>query len=381
MTTTPAGETGTAIHPFTIAVAQDALDDLQDRLSRTRYPAPAPGDSWAFGTPVAYLEKMVAAWRDFDWRAQEARMNAVPNFRTDIDGQTVHFVHVRSAEPGATPLLLAHTYPGSFAEFLDLIGPLTDPVAHGGRAEDAFHLVIPSMPGFAFSTPLAGDGWTMAKVARTYDTLMRRLGYESYGAHGSDGGAMISRELAVLDPPGFLGAHVLQLFSFPSGDPAEFEKFGPKEYAALEFAGWFQSVGGYNQMNGTRPQTIAAALSDSPVGQLAYNELFENFGNGTSKVTAEQVLTQVSLYWLTNTSATAVRYHYAESHSGAEPQISHGRTGVAVFAHDFQTIRPLAERDNTNIVHWSELDGGGHYAALEAPGRVAADLRTFFAAA
>jgi len=324
---------------------------------------------------------MVAAWRDFDWRAQEARMNAVPNFRTDIDGQTVHFVHVRSAEPGATPLLLAHTYPGSFAEFLDLIGPLTDPVAHGGRAEDAFHLVIPSMPGFAFSTPLTGDGWTMAKVARIYDTLMRRLGYESYGAHGSDGGAMISRELAVLDPPGFLGAHVLQLFSFPSGDPAEFEKFGPKEYAALEFAGWFQSVGGYNQMNGTRPQTIAAALSDSPVGQLAYNELFENFGNGTSKVTAEQVLTQVSLYWLTNTSATAVRYHYAESHSGAEPQISHGRTGVAVFAHDFQTIRPLAERDNTNIVHWSELDGGGHYAALEAPDRVAADLRTFFASA
>ena len=381
MTTSPAGETGTAIHPFTIAVAQDALDDLQDRLSRTRYPAPAPGDSWAFGTPVAYLEKMVAAWRDFDWRTQEARMNAVPNFRTDIDGQTVHFVHVRSAEPGATPLLLAHTYPGSFAEFLDLIGPLTDPVAHGGRAEDAFHLVIPSMPGFAFSTPLTGDGWTMARVARTYDTLMRRLGYESYGAHGSDGGAMISRELAVLDPPGFLGAHVLQLFSFPSGDPAEFEKFGPKEYAALEFAGWFQSVGGYNQMNGTRPQTIAAALSDSPVGQLAYNELFENFGNGTSKVTAEQVLTQVSLYWLTNTSATAVRYHYAESHSGAEPQISHGRTGVAVFAHDFQTIRPLAERDNTNIVHWSELDGGGHYAALEAPDRVAADLRTFFAAA
>jgi pimeloyl-ACP methyl ester carboxylesterase len=380
MTTSPAGETGTAIHPFTIAIAQDALDDLQDRLSRTRYPAPAPGDSWALGTPVAYLKKMVAAWRDFDWRAQEARMNAVPNFRTDIDGQTVHFVHVRSAEPGATPLLLAHTYPGSFAEFLDLIGPLTDPVAHGGRAEDAFHLVIPSMPGFAFSTPLTGDGWTMAKVARTYDTLMRRLGYESYGAHGSDGGAMISRELAVLDPPGVLGAHVLQLFSFPSGDPAEFEKFGPKEYAALEFAGWFQSVGGYNQMNGTRPQTIAAALSDSPVGQLAYNELFENFGNGTSKVTAEQVLTQVSLYWLTNTSATAVRYHYAESHSGAEPQISHGRIGVAVFAHDFQTIRPLAERDNTNIVHWSELDGGGHYAALEAPDRVAADLRTFFAA-
>ena len=330
-TTSAAGQTGT-IRPFTISIAQEALDDLQHRLAHTRYPVEAPDDSWEYGTPVRYLKKMVAAWQQFDWRTQEARMNAVPNFVTEIDDQTVHFVHVRSTEPDATPLLLAHTYPGSFAEFLDMIGPLTDPVAHGGRAEDAFHLVIPSMPGFGFSTPLVGAGWTMARVAQTYDTLMRRLGYESYGTHGSDGGAMISRELAVLDPPGFLGAHVLQLFSFPSGDQSEFERFGPKEYAALEFLGWFQSVGGYNQMNGTRPQTIAAALSDSPVGQLAYNELFENFGNGTSLVTEEQVLTQVSLYWLTNTAATAVRFHYSEGHSGAEPVVSQGRIGVAVFA-------------------------------------------------
>jgi pimeloyl-ACP methyl ester carboxylesterase len=240
------------------------------------------------------------------------------------------------------------------------------------------------MPGFGFSTPMApapgGGDWTMAAVARAYDKLMRRLGYESYGTHGSDGGAMVSRELAVLDPPGFLGAHVLQLFSFPSGADGEMDGFGPKEYAALEFLGWFQSVGGYNAMNGTRPQTIAAALSDSPVGQLAYNELFENFGNGTSLVSAEQVLTQVSLYWLTNTSANAGRYHYAEGHSGAEPQVSHGRTGVAVFKDDFQTIRPLAERDNTAIVHWTEFDRGGHYAALEVPDLVVGDLRTFFAA-
>jgi epoxide hydrolase len=378
MTTTAAADQLGAIRPFTITISQEALDDLQRRLSDTRYPAAAPNDSWDYGTPVAYLKQMVTAWQQFDWRKQEARMNAFPNFVTEIDGQTVHFVHVRSAEPGATPLLLAHTYPGSFSEFLDMIGPLTDPVSHGGRPQDAFDVVIPSMPGFGFSTPLIGEGWTMARVAQTYDTLMRRLGYESYGAHGSDGGAMISRELAVLDPAGFLGAHVLQLFSFPSGDSSEFERFGPKEYAALEFLGWFQSVGGYNQMNGTRPQTIAAALSDSPIGQLAYNELFENFGNGTSMVTAEQVLTQVSLYWLTNTAATAVRYHYSEAHSGAKPAVSQGRIGVAVFADDFQTIRPLAERDNANIVHWSEFDTGGHYAALEVPELVVADLRTFF---
>lgn len=381
MTTTETGETGTTIRPFTVAVEQDALDDLQQRLGRTRFPVAAPGDSWDYGTPVSYLREMVAAWQDFDWRAQEARINAVPNFVTEIDGQTVHFVHVRSGEANATPLLLAHTYPGSFIEFLELIDGLVDPVAHGGRPEDAFDVVIPSMPGFGFSTPLVDGDWTMARVARTYDSLMRRLGYDAYGIHGSDGGAMISRELAVLDPPGFLGAHVLQLFSFPSGDPSEFEAFGPQDYAALEFAGWFASVGGHNQMNGTRPQTIAAALSDSPVGQLAYHELFESFGNGTSKVTVEQVLTQVSLYWLTNTSATAVRYHYAEAHAGAESVVSTGRIGVAVFAHDFQTIRPLAERDNANIVHWSELDGGGHYAALEAPEPLIEDLRTFFASA
>ncbi len=366
------------IRPFTIEIPEQALEDLRTRLANTRFPEPAPGDDWQYGTPTSYLRDMVARWQKFDWRAHEARMNAVPNFRTEIDGQTIHFVHVRSRHSDARPLLLLHTYPGSFAEFLDMIGPLTDPEAHGGRAEDAFHVVVPSMPGFGFSTPVVDGGWTMARVARTYDALMRRLGYESYGTHGSDGGALVSRELAIMNPEGFLGAHVLQLFSFPSGDPTEFERFGPKDYAALEFLGWFQSVGGYNQMNGTRPQTIAAALSDSPVGQLAYNELFENFGNGTSLVSPEQVLTQVSLYWLTNTSATAVRYHYAEQHAGAEPRVSHGRTGVVVFADDFKTIRPLAERDNDNIVHWSEFDRGGHYAALEVPELVVDDLRVFF---
>jgi epoxide hydrolase len=379
MTNTPDSPNGPAdIHPFTIEIPERALADLRTRLASTRFPEPAPGDDWQYGTPTSYLRDMVARWQQFNWRTQEARMNAVPNFRTEIDGQTVHFVHVRSPHENARPLLLLHTYPGSFAEFLDMIGPLTDPEAHSGRVEDAFHVVVPSMPGFAFSTPVVDGGWTMARVARTYDTLMRRLGYSGYGTHGSDCGAMVSRELATMNPEGFLGAHVLQLFSFPSGDPAEFERFGPKDYAALEFLGWFQSVGGYNQMNGTRPQTIAAALSDSPVGQLAYNELFENFGNGTSLVSPEQVLTQVSLYWLTNTSATAVRYHYAEQRSSAEPQVSQGRTGVAVFADDFKTIRPLAERDNDNIVHWSEFDRGGHFAALELPDLVVDDLRTFF---
>src|SRR5690349_8657971 len=264
--------TALTIEPFEINIPQSALDDLQERLARTRYAAAWPGAGWGQGTPVTYLQSMVERWRDdFDWRAHEARMNAHPQFRTEIDGQTFHFLHVRSRHEDATPLLLTHTYPGSFADFLDIIGPLTDPTAHGGRAQDAFHLVIPSLPGMGFSTPLSSTGWTLERVAHAFDRLMRELGYGRYGAHGSDGGAMLSRELAILNPAGFLGAHVLQLFSFPSGDPAEFEAMGPDDYAALEFAGWFQTVNGYADMNAKRPLTIAAALSHSPVCLLSYN--------------------------------------------------------------------------------------------------------------
>ena len=260
--------TNTITHtPFEISFPDAALEDLQDRLARTRFAAETPDASWEQGTPVSYLREMVATWRTaFDWREQEARMNAHPHFRTQIDGQTIHFLHVRSPHEAATPLLLGHTYPGSFVDFLDVIEPLTDPTRHGGRAEDAFHLVIPSLPGMGFSTPLASSGWTMERTARAFDTLMRSLGYESYGAHGSDGGAIVARELAIMNPAGFLGAHVLQLFSFPSGDPAEFEKMTPEDHTALQFAGWFQTVNGYADMNAKRPLTIAAALSDSPVG-------------------------------------------------------------------------------------------------------------------
>lgn len=370
--------TSLTIRPFVVHVPDADLDDLRERLARTRFAPAAPGDSWEYGTPQSYLRDMVARWTTFDWRAVEDRLNAYPGFVTEVDGQPLHFLHVRSAHADATPLLLAHTYPGSVLDFLDMIDALVDPVAHGGSARDAFHLVIPSMPGFGFSTPLVGAGWTMARVARTYDTLMRGLGYDSYGVHGSDGGAMVGRELAVLDPEGFLGAHVLQLFSFPTGAPGEMDGFGPKEFAALGHMQWFQSVGAYNTMNASRPQTVAAGLADSPVATLAYHELFESFGNGTSLVTADQVLAQASLYWLTNTYATAARYHYAEQRSGAEQVVSTGRIGVAVFKDDFQTIRSLAERDNARIEHWSEHPRGGHYAALEVPQDVVADLRVFF---
>lgn len=358
--------------PFTISIPQEAIDDLDARLDNTRFaaePADTAGtDDWSAGTPVSYLREMVGHWRsDFDWRAQEERMNAYPHLLTEIDRQTIHVVHVRSANEDATPLLLLHTYPGSFVDFLDVIPHLTDD----------FHLVIPTIPGVGFSQPLTDGAWDSRRNARAWDRLMRGLGYESYGAHGSDNGAVVARELAMLAPAGFLGAHVLQLFSFPSGDPAEFEKMTPEDYAALEFAGWFQTVNGYATMNASRPRTIAAALSDSPVGQLAYNELFESFGNGTARVTRDQVLTQVSLYWFTNSSGGAVQTYRAEQ--AVEPQVNHGRIGVAVFADDFRSMRPFAERDNTDIVSWTEHDGGGHFASMEVPEVLAGAIRGFYA--
>ncbi|WP_139417870.1 epoxide hydrolase family protein [Agromyces laixinhei] len=369
----------TEIRPFTVDVPQADVDDLMERLARTRLPQPAPADDWDTGTPNSYLREAVEAWRGLDWRAAEARINAVPHFTTDVDGQRIHFIHVRSPHPDATPLLLAHTYPGSSVDYLDLIDLLVDPVAHGGRAEDAFDLVIPDAPGFGFSNPVAAPGWTTARVARVYDELMRRLGYSEYGIHGSDNGALVARELGLLDPEGFLGLHVLQLFSFPSGDPAEFEHLEPQDYAGLEHMQWFQSVGGYNTMNASRPQTVAVGLSDSPIGLFAYSELFNSFGNGTSLVTLEQILVEVSVTWFANAAAGMSRSYLDNARAEDEPQVSSARTGVAVFKDDFQTIKVFAERDNSNIVHWSRFEEGGHYAALERPELVAGDIRAFFA--
>lgn len=370
----------TDIRPFRVEVSQAELDDLMDRLARTRLPQPAPGDDWTYGTPNAYLRDAIEQWRtSFDWRAEEARINAVSHFMTEVDGQPIHFIHVRSPHPDATPLILAHTYPGSSVDYLDLIGPLTDPVAYGGRAEDAFDVVVPDAPGYGFSNPVTESGWAMARVARAYDELMHRLGYSEYGIHGSDNGALVARELGLQNPDGFLGLHVLQLFSFPSGDPAEFERLEPQDYAGLEHMQWFQSVGGYNTMNASRPQTVAVGLSDSPAALLAYSELFNSFGNGTALVPLEKILAAVTVNWFANAAAGMSRSYLENARVEVEPQVNAAPTGVAVFKDDFQTIRVFAERDNSNIVHWSRFDEGGHYAALEVPDAVVGDIRAFFA--
>jgi pimeloyl-ACP methyl ester carboxylesterase len=367
------------IRPFRVEVAQAELDDLMDRLARTRLPQPAPGDAWDTGTPNSYLRDAVEQWRAFDWRAAEERINSFPHFVAEVDGQPIHFIHVRSPHAGATPLLLAHTYPGSSVDYLDLIDELVDPVAHGGTVEDAFDVVIPDAPGYGFSNPVTEAGWTMPRVARAYDALMHGLGYAEYGIHGSDNGALVARELGLLNPDGFLGLHVLQLFSFPSGDPSEFEHLTPQDYAGLEHMQWFQSVGGYNTMNASRPQTVAVGLSDSPVGLLAYSELFNSFGNGTSLVPLEKILIEVSVNWFANAPAGMSRSYLENARLEAEPRVNDARTGVAVFKDDFQTIKVFAERDNSNIVHWSRFEEGGHYAALEVPSVLVGDIRAFFA--
>lgn len=374
------------IRPFRIDIPQADLDDLRGRLARTRWTTgQLPGVGWDRGVPLEALRDLVEFWANgYDWRAHEERLNSYPQFVTEIDGTNVHFLHVRSPEPDAFPLVLTHGWPGTIVEYLDVIGPLTDPRAHGGDPADAFHLVIPSMPGFAFSGPTPDAGWDIPRVARAWVELMRRLGYERYGAAGNDGGSMISPVVGRLDPDHVAAVHVTQVFSFPSGDPSEFDGFGEEEYRRLAFLQRFMDEhSGFNKIQSTRPETLAHALADSPVGQLAWIlDPLRGFGDHPPEMdkllNADVVLTIAMMYWLTGTAGSAARQYYENAHAQDEPtERGTTPTGVAVFANDLQAIRQLAERDH-NIVHWSEFDRGGHFSGTDAPDLITADLRAFF---
>jgi epoxide hydrolase len=370
------------VRPFRIEVPEADLDDLRGRLARTRWPDELPDVGWSYGVPLGYMKEMAEYWRTrYDWRAHEARLNALPQFTTTIDGTNVHFIHVRSSEPDALPLVLTHGWPGSVAEFLDVIGPLTDPRADGGDPADAFDVVVPSIPGYGLSGPTTDTGWDAARTAGAWDELMKRLGYQRYGAHGGDVGALVSRELGILKPSGLVGAHVLQIFAFPSGDPAEMEGLSEYDREALQILSGFEARAGYLKIQQTRPQTLAYGLTDSPAGQLAWNsELFMGFaGESVGAVDRDRFLTHVMLYWLTATAGSSAREYYEDARTGAGyrdvPNTT--PTGVAVFRNDFHTIRRFAERAN-NIVHWSVFDRGGHFAAMDAPDLLIGDLREFF---
>jgi pimeloyl-ACP methyl ester carboxylesterase len=379
---TPAERSETEIRPFRIEVAEQVLEDLRDRLARTRWPDELPGVGWSYGVPLGYVKEMAGYWRtSYDWREHEARLNEFPQFTTTIDGTNVHFLHVISPEPNALPLILTHGWPGSIAEFLDVISPLADPRSHGGDQADAFHVVVPSIPGYGFSGPTQETGWDDARTAKAWDELMKRLGYERYGAHGGDAGALVSRELGILKPGGLVGVHVLQIFAFPSGDPAEMEHLSNYDQEALQILSGFEDRAGYLKIQQTRPQTLAYGLTDSPAGQLAWNsELFMGFGGeNVDAVDRDRFLTHVMLYWLTATAGSSAREYYEDARTGAGYRDVPNTvpTGVAVFKNDFHTIRRFAERAN-NIVHWSVFDRGGHFAAMDAPDLLVGDLREFF---
>ncbi|WP_129665648.1 epoxide hydrolase family protein [Phytoactinopolyspora endophytica] len=374
--TTPASSASGEIRPFTIDIPKAELDDVNLRLTRTRFTQELPDAGWDYGVPLDYVTRLVEYWKDgYDWRAWEARLNAYPQFTTEIDGQNIHFLHVRSPEPDAFPLLLTHGWPGSIVEFLDVIEPLTNPRAHSGDPSAAFHLVIPSIPGFGFSGPTTEKGWNKQRIAQTWAKLMDRLGYERYGLHGNDGGSLISPEVGRVDGEHVAGVHVTQIFSFPSGDPAEMEGLSEEELAGLDHLKWFwEKMGAFNQLQSTQPQTLAHALADSPVGQLAWNA--QLFGEGA--VSDDFILTNVMIYWLTNTAASSARFYYEGNHAEEPTEPTTVPLGLAGFANDFVSMRRFAARDHQNIIQWNTYDTGGHYSAHQAPEVLVPDIREFF---
>jgi pimeloyl-ACP methyl ester carboxylesterase len=365
------------LQSFTIQIPQATLDDLHKRLDRTSWPDELPGVGWNYGVPLAYVKKLSEYWCDrYDWRKWETRLNRLSQFTTQIDGQNIHFLHVRSPEPDALPLILTHGWPGSIVEYLDVIGPLSDPQAYGGDPADAFHLVIPSLPGYGFSGPTHETGWDRHRTAKAWAILMQGLGYERYGAVGNDAGSLVSPEVGRIAPEQVVGVHVTQIFSFPSGDPAELVDLTPEEQRQLETLQWFyENKFSFNTLMSQQPQTLAFALLDSPVGLLAWNA--QLFGEDLDE---EFILTNVMLYWLTRTSASAARFYYEDAHTAHPAEPTTTPIGLAGFAGDFSGIRRFAERDHKNIVHWAQYDRGGHYAAHQAPDLLVDDVREFFRA-
>ena len=393
----------TEIKPFRIDIPQADLDDLHDRLARTRWPHEIAGVGWERGIPLGYVRKLAAYWRDgFDWRAQEAQLNEIPQFTTEIDGQRIHFLHVRSPEPDALPLLISHGYPSSVVEFLEIVGPLSDPRAHGGEAADAFHLVIPSLPGFGFSTPVREPGWDLARTTNAFAELMGRLGYDRYGAHGGDIGAGVVGMLGAIRPGQVAGVHstsdangvaVGEMFGFPIPD-----NLSPADMARVEEQRrrW-ADMKGYLDIMSTRPQTLAFSLTDSPAGQLAW--IAQSFKEWTAAdaalpedaVDRDLLLANVSIYWFTASGASAARFIYETAHAAADwggadedregpaeaaweaPAVPQG---LALFGGD-DLLRKVMDPDH-KMAHWTEYDRGGHFAALEVPDLLIDDLRTFF---
>ena len=364
------------IKPFRIDIPQADLDDLHRRLTGARWPIQVPDAGWSRGVPVGHLRELVERWvTTYDWRRVEADLNRHPQFTTGIDGQDIHFMHVRSPHEQAFPLLLAHGWPGSFAEFHKVIEPLTRPE----DPADAFHLVIPSHPNFGFTGP-ADAGWDSRRIATAYAQLMARLGYQRYGAQGGDFGAFIAPDLGRVDPDRVAGVHVNAAsagFIPFDGVPEGIELTGAEQARVDRMQRFLAEGSGYFQIQATRPHTLGFGLADSPVGQLAWiGEKFHDWAYPAGSIDVDDVLTHATLYWLTNTGTSSAQMYYESMHTQHWPTPSKVPTGVANFAEDI-AVRQFAEQVNT-ITRWVEYDRGGHFAALEVPELFAGDVRAFF---
>ena len=375
------------VEPFEVSISEAELEDLRARLAATRWPRQEVVGDWSQGVPLAYLRELCGYWgEEYDGRRLERRLNALPQFRTELDGVAIHFLHVRSPHEGALPLLLTHGWPGSVLEFLASVGPLTDPTAHGGEEADAFHLVIPALPGYGFSDAPAETGWSPDRVGRAWGQLMARLGYERYGAQGGDWGSAITRAVARNDREHVVGIHlnsdhVDRSVISELGAESEFER------TALELRAAFNRDGrGYSRQQATKPQTLGAGLADSPAGQLAW--IVEKFAGWSDSdndperaFDRDELLDNVTLYWLTNTAASSARMYW-ETFRDPSPI---GAAGVpyalSTFPHD---INPLPERwiraQDPDLVYYNLLPRGGHFAAMEVPDLFVAEVRAGFRA-
>ena len=372
--------TNTTIKPFSIRVAQDKLDDLRDRLAKTIWPSTIEGQSFG-GPDLAQVKTLARKAAEFDWRKTEAELNALPNFTTEIDGQNIHFIQVKSKQANATPLLLLHGWPGSIVEYLDQIGPLTDPVRHGGKATDAFDVVIPSLPGFGFSGPTREVGWNNVRFGKAMLELMTRLGYDKFAVQGGDVGAILGPEMGRLAPDRFLGIHInaATMGFIPMGPVPEEElaTFSPAEKARLATLQEFMQVKfGFNLLQSHQPQLVAYAISDSPAGLISWiTQLMD-----PKEVGDDRFVTNFLLYWLTGTAASSIRLYYENAHDAGAwaPKASSGvPTAVAVFQDGDIAIRRYGESSN-NIVLWTEYPHGGHYAVMTVPQDWLKDVREFF---
>ena len=375
--------TESVLSPFRIDVPDDVLSDLRRRLRDTRWPEAATTADWTQGIPLAYTRELADYWaHEYDWRAREATLNQFDQFITEIDGLPIHFVHQRSPHPDALPLVVTHGWPGSFVEFSKVIGPLTDPTAHGGRAEDAFHVVCPSLPGYGFSGKPAAAGWNVDRIAAAWETLMVRLGYERYGAQGGDWGGAITAQI------GRNVGHCIAIHTnFPIGSPTAEAKSHPsdEDKAAFEGLNHYRTVdNGYFKQQATRPQTLGYGLVDSPAAQLAW--IVEKFwswtdcdGHPENALTRDEMLDNVTVYWVTATGASSARLYWESMASfggGGRVELP---TGVASFPKEIgPTPRSWCEA-NYHITHWTTMPRGGHFAAFEQPELFVDDVRAFFA--